>query len=387
MFVSHAHSFRQQARLAVTLAWVAGYTDVLALLTCGGYVSHMSGNTATFGHTLAAGEWRIAAFDGFLLLTFFCGAAISGFCTELGRRRRWESIFVLPIALEIVAFALFATLVVVLGEPAQTHQWQFPLAGLVAAAMGLQNATITYISSGVVRTTHVTGVITDLGHEGAQFLCWLRDRRQNTPPTSPEGILRSVFHHPPARRLALLAAILGMFVLGAGLGTLAHGYLPRSAMFIPVVFLAWLVYQDVTKPIAEIEPSTLVNKESGIDLPGAIAIYHLRRDHDRRGRVHRMPNLLAWAEQLPAATQVVILDLGGVIQINSNSAMELKAMIGQFRQQRRSLILAGINEQQFQQISRSAGDGLLEPGDVCGDLELAIARGIILAEHAQRAML
>ena len=89
-----------------------------------------------------------------------------------------------------------------------------------------------------------------------------------------------------------------------------------------------------------------------------------------------MPNLLAWAKRLPAVTRVVILDLGGVVQINSNSAMELKAVIGHFREQDRSLVLAGINHAQFQQISQAAGGGLLDPEDVCGDLELAIARGL-----------
>jgi len=33
MFVAQAHSFVQQARLAITLAWVAGYTNIIALLT------------------------------------------------------------------------------------------------------------------------------------------------------------------------------------------------------------------------------------------------------------------------------------------------------------------------------------------------------------------
>ena len=46
MLVSHAHSFRQQARLAVTLAWVAGYTNIVTLLACGTVTSHVSGTTS-----------------------------------------------------------------------------------------------------------------------------------------------------------------------------------------------------------------------------------------------------------------------------------------------------------------------------------------------------
>ncbi len=35
MFISKAHTFKQQARLAITLAWVAGYTNVITLITLG----------------------------------------------------------------------------------------------------------------------------------------------------------------------------------------------------------------------------------------------------------------------------------------------------------------------------------------------------------------
>lgn len=37
-------------------------------------------------------------------------------------------------------------------------------------------------------------------------------------------------------------------------------------MFPPVLFLLWVVYQDLAQaPIAEIEPSTLVSEELGLD--------------------------------------------------------------------------------------------------------------------------
>src|SRR3954452_1591078 len=108
MFVSQAHSFQQQARLAVTLAWVAGYTNILTVLTCGTVTSHVSGTSSILGRDLSEGSWEKAGFAALLLVTFCAGAAISGFCTELGRRRRWESIYVLPIAVEAFLLALFA---------------------------------------------------------------------------------------------------------------------------------------------------------------------------------------------------------------------------------------------------------------------------------------
>ena len=82
---------------------------------------------------------------------------------------------------------------------------------LPSLAMGLQNATITRISGGVVRTTHVTGVLTDLGHETA---IWALRRRDAAPrPCRDQGTFASGW------RLLLLASIVLSFAFGAGLGT------------------------------------------------------------------------------------------------------------------------------------------------------------------------
>ena len=62
MFVAQAHSFQQQARLAITLAWVAGYTNVVGLIECGVAVSHVSGTASGVGRDAANMEWKLAAF-------------------------------------------------------------------------------------------------------------------------------------------------------------------------------------------------------------------------------------------------------------------------------------------------------------------------------------
>ena len=382
MFVSQAHSFRQQALLAITLAWVGGYTNVLTLLTCGAVTSHVSGTTSNLGLGLFSGAWGLAGFSFFLLVFFFIGASVSGFCTELGRRRGWESIYVLPIALEALLLGLFALILEFLGRPLR-HDGHgvYLMTGLASAAMGLQNATITRISSGTVRTTHVTGILTDLGHETVQFVWWLLDRRRDLPSPSAPAPKYRASTHPTARRIALLAAILVMFAFGAGLGTLAYEYVYRGAMFPPVAFMAWLIYQDLARPIAEIESSTLLDKAGGLGLPESIAIYHLRKDHDRLGRVHRMPNLLAWSDRLPARARVVVLDLAEVTELDANAALELRAVMSRFKIQGRELIIAGINAAQFQRINGPGGGDLVEAENVCSDLELAIARGINLTER------
>ncbi len=260
MFTAPAHSFAQQARLAITLAWVAGYINIITVVTCGEVTSHATGTASNLGRDLATGQWRLAAYFAFLLFTFLSGAALSGLLTELGRRRRWESIYVLPMiaeALLLTAFAIGEQLTVSADAGPTLHlsataRWW--LTGLASAAMGLQNATITHISGGVVRTTHVTGTLTDLGLEAAQFAFHLWDRRHHATRTSPRAAIRRTAAHPTARRLALLLSILISFCLGAGLGTLAFSHFPAQAMFPPVLFLLWIITQDARTPIVQVEP-------------------------------------------------------------------------------------------------------------------------------------
>lgn len=373
MFRAQAHSFTQQARLAISLSWIAGYTNALTVLTCGQVTSHLTGTISQLGVEVAQVHWRQAGYLSSLVAMFLAGAFASGVLTEFGRVRRFQSIYVLPMVVEALLLALFALLidwqaVGVLSE-AKAH---VVLTWLPAFAMGLQNATITRISGGVVRTTHVTGVLTDLGLEAAQFCAGLRDRLRGQTEATPRGGPHS------AMRLVLLASIMGSFALGACLGTLAHDWQPRYAMFPPVLFLLWVVYQDIAHPIAEIEPSTLVSEHLGLD--DRIVVYQLVREARHRKHVrapiHRMPNLLAWSERLPPTARVIILDLGGVTHIDHNSAMELRAVMQQLTRTGRRLILAGLSPDQVRQL-RDAGLGeLLRPENTCPDVELAVAQGL-----------
>lgn len=381
MFIAQAHSFTQQARLAITLAWIAGYTNVMSILTLGTVTSHMSGTTSYLGEDFAAGNFWRAGFWLSLLALFFLGALMSGFATELGRRGGWESIYILPITLQTLFLVVFSVGIQVYGNRATEVPWVFyAMVSAASIAMGLQNATITKISSGVVRTTHVTGVITDLGIEAAQAFFWLWDKRHNAPPFNVHGVVRSLRNHPSPRRLFLLGSILGSFALGAALGTLAHEFFLHLAMVPPVLFLGWIIFQDVTQPIAEIEESELMAAEQGLDIPASMAIFHMMKDHSRKGRIHRMPNLIAWAERLPARVRVVILDLGHNAQLDKNAALDLRAVIGLMKSQGRRLILAGLDQQEYTQLEAVAKDAL-EARDVCPDMEMALIHAIMIASE------
>lgn len=385
MFVSQAHSFTQQARLAITLAWVAGYTNILTILTCNTATSHVSGTVSNWGLDIVDGRWRLAAFTSYLLLTFLIGAMLSSFCIETGRRRGWESIYVLPITVQAILLAAFAVMIEFhpIGSIA-TGSSLYTLVGLASLAMGLQNATITRISGGVVRTTHMTGVFTDLGTETVQLLYWMWDRRRDVPPLTVRAFARSVRTHPTARRLALLASVGGSFALGAGLGAAAYEQITHFAMFPPVLFLLWIILQDIRAPICEIESVGALPGGAGFSLPESVALYHIRKDKDRRGRVHRLPDLLRWHDRLPLEKTIVILDLGEVSSLDDNAALELRALMHTSRQRGRRMLIAGMTAMQYSAMIEAGAGDVLDLGSVCPDLELAIARAVMLSEDASR---
>ena len=380
MFFAQPHSFVQQARLAITLALIAGYTNIITMLVCGTVVSHVSGTTSHLGEYIAQGVWLLASYALFLLLTFFFGAVASAACTELGRRRGWDSIYVLPMALEAALLAMFTIGAGFVGQAGEARETSMLLmTGLASMAMGVQNATITRISNGVVRTTHVTGVLTDLGLETVQFLQWLFDRRQNIPPGSSRGLVYSVRVHPSARRLVLLVSIILSFAFGAFLGTVMHEYAWRLSMFPPVLLLLWIIYQDISRPIAELEPSDLRGQLVGINLPASLAVHHLRRSASGRKGTYRIPDLTQWSEKLPAEVRVVVLDLTDVADLDRDAILDLSGVVSQLSLQGRHIVIAGLTHKQTGRLVRATRE-FLPMENICPDFELAVARAINLAE-------
>lgn len=342
MFAAQAHSFKQQARLAISLSWIAGYTNVLTLLACGQATSHVSGTASNLGRSIAESHFGETLYLASAILVFFAGAILSGVLTELGHIRRWDSIFVLPMTIEAVLLAIFAVLVdwQALGNLPGTsgRVW---LTLVPAAAMGLQNATITRISGGVVRTTHVTGVVTDLGIETAAL--FMRRLDADGARRHPGGV-------GTALRAALLASITGSFVVGAGLGTLAWLRIPEWSMIPAVAFLIWIIWQDLRRPIASIRTNRDVGGNLHESLPPDVAVYHIRSRNPKHPRRGRLPNLTAWADHLPKITRVVVLDLAEADLRSSNEFLEIRSLADRLSADDIDLILSGVTDQHYAMI-------------------------------------
>jgi uncharacterized membrane protein YoaK (UPF0700 family)/anti-anti-sigma regulatory factor len=349
---------------------------------CGTAVSHVSGITSGLGKDVADGDWHLLSIACWLVAWFLCGAFVSGVVTDIARIRGWKSIYVLPIAAELVALSAFAVVLAAFDAPtvegARTLQGA-PLAAataLACLAMGIQNATITRISGGVVRTTHVTGVVTDLGLELAHALVRHEPRRQRATEV-PSGA-------GTWRRIALLASILGSFAFGAGLGGAVLSRSLEAVMVPPVLFLAWIIWQDVSRPIADLEPEPLVAESAGVPAPPNVAFFRMRCRGNRRGGLHRLPNMQAWADALDSDVDVAVLDLSEADDVELAGAEELRAVAERFHRSHRALVLSGVDIRRFESLRVAGLTQVMPLGSMADDAELALAYALERAEHFAR---
>jgi len=386
MLSARAYSFRMQSRLAISLSWVGGYVNVVGWMTFATGVSHVSGNITHFGQGVLEAvthrKFSGAIFFGFLLLCFLLGAASSGLMTELARRRGKQSKYIVPMASEAVLLSVFAILIAVQSRHENLSQAMvYAMSAVACMAMGLQNATITKISGAVVRTTHVTGVITDLGLEGVQLLLWYRDKMRSRRAGRAARVLALTRRHPTTLRIALLASICGSFLFGVIVGAFIYSHAPLYAMILPVGFLLYIVLVDYFTPIAavsQIDP--LADAEIGQlgdirnILPAGVGLYRL--SHHRRNTMHRSPDFQAWADRLPRHWRAVILAISPLTHLDSDAVANLSAAISKLREHNCALILGGVTPNQFKTLREADFFDTLAPENICTDIEFAIARAI-----------
>ena len=220
--------------LGTTLAFVAGAMNAGGFLAVHQYTSHMTGIVSSMADNLAAGTLDVVAAGLAALLAFMAGAACSAILVNFGRRRSLRSVFAAPLLLEAVLLLGFGLLGARL---AGTSALFVPLTVLLLCfIMGLQNALITKLSYGEMRTTHVTGIVTDIGIELGKLLYW------NGPATSGLAPVRV-----NTTRLAGLALLAGAFFVGAVSGALAFqhaGYVATVPLAAILVLLAAVPTMD-----------------------------------------------------------------------------------------------------------------------------------------------
>jgi len=218
--------------LGLSLSFIAGATNAGGFLAVGQYTSHMTGLLSSVADHLVLGQLTLVAASLAAIAAFVGGAMTTALMVNWGLRRQLRSAFARPLALETALLLVFG----LFGAAINLHAELFaPLTVLLLCyIMGLQNAVITKISNAEIRTTHVTGLVTDIGIELGKLVYFNRSR----VPTKVVANRRKLKIH-----LALILSFFAGGVLGA-LGFKLWGY-------ITTVPLAVLLGVLVSGPLVE----------------------------------------------------------------------------------------------------------------------------------------
>ena len=203
------------------LAFNAGAINAGGFLVVHMYTSHMTGFASMLADNLVLGNMTLVLGALGTVLAFTTGAAVTAVMVNWARQRHVRSEYALPLLAEALLLLIFGLMGATLNR--QTP-FAVPLTVLVLAfTMGLQNALVSKISSSQIRTTHMTGIITDIGIELGKLFYWNRTESPLESRVRANQI-----------KLKLLLTLLAAFVLGGLVG--AAGF--RYVGFIWVVPLA-----------------------------------------------------------------------------------------------------------------------------------------------------
>lgn len=194
-------TFKHNLYLATILSMIAGIVNSVGFLSIKTFTTNVTGHFAAFAEEILQRD----PFDSFVfisfVLSFLLGSATSGFFTELTFKFTPQRGFVIPILLEISVLFYVSTI------DNKGHIDKSQIAHLLLYAMGLQNALVTQISDSVVRTTHLTGLFTDLGIELSQLLFYWKEEKRDI-------LLKSI---------GLRTSIISFFLIGCLLGGWSYG--------------------------------------------------------------------------------------------------------------------------------------------------------------------
>jgi uncharacterized membrane protein YoaK (UPF0700 family) len=198
----------------LVMAFQAGFINVVALLATTWTVSHNTGTVTRAGIWAANGSWRDFLLALGVLGAFLSGSGTVGFFIRTERFHPNRKYGFLLIFESLVLFLMEGLL--------HSDDYYNSLAVVVGSyACGLQNALVSNLSGYVVRNTHVTGLLTDLGLVLGHFL---RGREKTE-----------------LWRLKVLVPILAGFLSGAIAGATAYERLGGTdALIFPAFFILLL---------------------------------------------------------------------------------------------------------------------------------------------------
>lgn len=222
--IGRKRNYRHNLRLAVLLCFTAGMVNAAGFVAFSVLTTNVTGHAALLAHKLVTGDLRSARMVGLWLVLFLAGAFFSSFCTgKIGQNKRFG--YVVPIVTEIVILILVGSFGYTFDQSIIKTEY---FAGSLLFAMGMQNALVSTISGYVVRTTHLTGMFTDLGIDLYALI------------SAPGKVVAAV-----RKKIILRLVIIFFFLTGGIVGGYMFLKLSYFAFYLPAAVLVIAMFYDV----------------------------------------------------------------------------------------------------------------------------------------------
>lgn len=218
-------TFLHNLRLATLLSLVAGIVNITGVLAIKTLTTNITGHFAFFAEEVMKHDYSAAI--TFLIFTvfFLIGSFVSGFLAEMIYKTKPELSHVIPILLEMIILVVVGIFGIETDLSTFQGKW---IAFALLFAMGIQNSLVTKVSQSTVRTTHLTGLFTDLGIELSQLFFYkkLEERKR----------LRT--------NIYLRFSIITFFFIGCVSGGFMYNKMKLKTLFVAAFFLLIALLYD-----------------------------------------------------------------------------------------------------------------------------------------------
>ncbi|MEO6232745.1 MAG: YoaK family protein [Ferruginibacter sp.] len=223
--IGKSRTYIHNLKLASILSFVAGVVNITGVLSVKVLTTNVTGHFAFFSEDLSKRNFGVAFVYLLFILSFLVGAFVSNFLIEIVSRVKPQISYAFPMAIEIIILTAVGL--------SGTHSVLSTLSGHIIAclllfAMGLQNSLVTKVSQSVVRTTHLTGLFTDLGIELSQLFFY----RNNS---EFKQLSKSIY---------LKLAIIGCFFFGCIAGGFVYRSFELNTLVLAAAFLMIALFYD-----------------------------------------------------------------------------------------------------------------------------------------------
>ncbi|HEK20291.1 MULTISPECIES: YoaK family protein [unclassified Mucilaginibacter] len=219
-------TLKHNLMLASSSAFVAGATDVCGLLAFLAFTSNITGHVANLAKNIVNQNYHSIILFSIWLCMFLAGAFVTKFIVKSLQHISYYKAHSVPIILEtgvLIFVALYGN-----HFYDETQQEREIVISAMIFAMGLQNSLVSNVSGGLIKSTHLTGLFTDLGSELAD---WMH------PRTTDRAEVR--------RKIYVRVTILVFFILGGFIGGyFFNEYEFKVFYFVPVILLT-IIYYDL----------------------------------------------------------------------------------------------------------------------------------------------